>query len=831
MRTLTLKWSVAAVALGMGFIALPNRAIAQVVSDGILPTSVTSSNNLDFTINGGSRSGDNLFHGFDQFSVPTGGAAIFNNAIEVQNIFSRVTGESVSNIDGVIQANGGANLFLLNPNGIVFGPNASLTIGGSFLGTTANSIQFSDGAAFSARPSSTTPLLTMSAPVGLQMGTDSGVIAVRGNGHRLAQSSFFFPILAPAPPTGLSVSAGNTLALIGNTIDLEGGVVLAPSGHIELGSLDSSSGSSSVDIDTASPRWHFDYANDQSNEQPFANIRLSGQALVDASGFPAGSLHFQGRTISVLEGSVVRLQNLGGAALGDLVIDASGLLEMRGVGTAGFQNNLVSTENLGTGAGSHLRVSAHQLQMQDGSSILTKTFSAEAGGDVTIEVLDTLDLAGWSEIAPTIVTAIGANTLADGAGGQLMLSSRQLQINKGANILNLTVGAGLGGNMTVDVAEDVVIAGENLITSGSSYLGNVTLNQANSGNLTLTASQVSVREGASVGTSTLSSGDGGDLTIRASESIDVSGAGLNSGLSSQVGARAILLPEILSQAYGLPPIPTGNSGTVVLDTDRLQVSDRAVVGVDNQGRGNAGSLLINANQARLNRQGRITAGTASGEGGNLVLTLKELLSLRHNSAVTTTADGTGNGGNITINAPVVLGLENSDIVANAAQGQGGNIQITTQGIFGLKYRDQLTPENDITASSEFGVNGTVDIATPGVDPSEGLVALPVNLADSSQQIAQGCTANQDSSFVATGRGGLPINPTQQIGAGHLWSDTRDLSAYLQQPTDQAAPEATTAASLIQATGWQHNADGNVELLASTGDPTATSPFATCSAAR
>ena len=157
-------------------------AVAQVTSDNTTNTTVNRSGN-NFNILNGIQKGNNLFHSFKEFSIPTGGSVTFKNSSAIENIINRVTGGNISNIDGLIKASGNANLFLINPSGIVFGENASLNIGGSFLGSTAESILFEDGFNYSAIVSDQTPLLTVSVPVGLQMGINPGDITLKGNGN------------------------------------------------------------------------------------------------------------------------------------------------------------------------------------------------------------------------------------------------------------------------------------------------------------------------------------------------------------------------------------------------------------------------------------------------------------------------------------------------------------------------------------------------------------------------------------------------------------------------------------------------------------------------
>ncbi|MEH1873639.1 S-layer family protein [Nostoc sp.] len=796
------------------------RAYAQVTSDGTTNTIVNPNGN-NFNILNGIKKGNNLFHSFSNFSLPTGTSANFDliNTPNITTIFSRVTGGNVSHIDGLIQTLNGNNpvsLFLMNPAGIVFGKNASLNIGGSFVGTTANSIKFADGIEFSATNPGATPLLTMSVPIGLQMGQNPGDITVQNTGHRLISigNTIVSPLDRSNNPVGLSITSGNNLALIGGEVGLDGGVLNAPSGHIELGSASNGT----VNLNTSSPHWNFDYGN----IKQFGNIHLSHQSLADASGTPAGSIHFQGRNISLQDASAALLVNQGSNNSGDISVNASESLQLGGVGTDGFPQSRLRADNFGDGAGGNILVSASQVFLYDGGTVDGFNFGKGSGSNISVEIGDLLQVVGLSPISG-LSSSLITSTTNSGKSGDIRVVTKKLQILDGAEIDNVSVSNGMGGNTTINAADFIEVMGQNL---NDSLIAVSAFSQANAGQLTINTAKLRVRDGGGIVASTVNSGNGGDLLINASDSVEVSGVSSISRLPSRIGARAELLAPPIRQLLGLPDVITGNTGKLVVNTSRLQITDGAIVGVDHQGIGDAGKLEINAVSIRLDNGGKITAATVQGEGGNISVQANDLV-MRRGSSIVTNAGGIGNGGNITINSPIIVGWENSDIIANAFQGNGGNINITTQGIFGLEYRPQLTSENDITASSQFGVNGTVDIKNFGVDPNSGLVELPANVTDPSKLIATGCSNNTGSSFVATGRGGIPQNPTEEVRSDRTWSDIRDISAYrkIGKVTAQISPSPEV---LIQATSWHRNPDGKIELIADKATANVQQPL-TCAA--
>ena len=783
----------------LGFALTAQGAIAQVIPDNTVGTIVSPAN----LITGGTRTGNNLFHSFSQFSIPAGGSATFDNPANIQTIFSRVTGTTKSSIDGLIQANGNTNLFLMNPNGIVFGPNAKLQIGGSFIGTTANSIKFADGVQFSAGDTTPNPLLTVSLPIGLQMGANSGAIEVQGPGHTLTplDSLGFAPLIQLTRP-GLQVRPGQLLALVGSDVKLNNGVLGAVQGRVEIGSL----ANGIVTLSITTPSTPFSYSNDS----VFNAVILTGRSLLDVSGVNAGGIQIQGRQISFQDGSVIFSQNFGNQSGGDIKINASQSLIVNGESSDRRIRTAIESETLGLGIGSKIVINSPTIQVKQGARIAAITFnrspiaSNAVSGDIQITT-DSLLLQGVSIFNSSRTSSLGTATAGTGTSGSVSVIAKDVQILDGATLSTATFGSGMSGS--IDLKADTVMLDHISPLGSPSALGSVSFSNGNSGTVKVDTRSLKIFNGGSLAATAYAKGNAGNIIVNASESVQLQGFedSVDIRNRSNIISASVIPSLTFIRLLNLTNVPSGTAGSIEINTPNLNLTNKALISVRNQGTGGGGNLSIAAGKIQLSQDSKLTAETYSGLGGDIILN-SQFLSLRKASNITATAGSQGNGGNIKINSPIIVGLENSDIIANAFQGKGGAIEITTDGLLGLKYRDRLTTENDITASSEFGINGTVQIDSFGLDPSSGLSALPGDVIDSSRAIAKGCAANQGNRFVSTGRGGIPQNPIKTVKHDRPWNDLRAMTtstivSQIQNPKFK----------IVEATHIQTNSDGTIAL--------------------
>jgi filamentous hemagglutinin family protein len=946
--------------LAIALFGFPIVTSAQVAPDGSLSTTVRTSNGVDFTIDAGTTAGGNLFHSFRDFSIPTGGSAAFNNGANVQNIIGRVTGGNASTIDGLIRANGSANLFLINPQGLIFGANAALDIGGSFIGSTADRIRFADGTELSTTRS-TSPLLTISTPTGLQYSTNSGAIQVLGRGNNLAFDSESFAVVRDSRPVGLQVNSGRTLALVGGAVTLQGGNLTAPSGRIEVGSVRNGW----IRLIPTDLAWKLNYTG----LDRFNNIQLSNAASIDVSGNGSGNTQIQGRNIRLTDGSGISVITEGNTPGGTTNLRASNAIEI--VGTSeetGFPSSIFSdVAQTAIGAGGNVLITAEQLNIRDGAILSVSTLGEGDAGDLSIRVsnleannssgifadvnqsasgnggtfsidADQIRLSSLAQatagtfgsgkggrlsVRANVIRLVGnagffVSSEGQGEGGTLDVNADRISLRRGGQLTANAVGAGDGGLINVRVGE-LEVVGETVDGSNATAISSQVLEGATGrgGDIRITADRLSIREGAFISSSTFSTGAAGDLILQASDlevvgvspsdprfassistgvqreavgdagrititadririiggarvasatrgngrggdlqvtagQVEISGAdplgNRSSGFTTSVestgvgngGDFSLLVDRLLIDQGGEIATRTdglGNAGDLLIQANeeislrgrfsnsqqnnqlnsrltassnssraagtlrisapRIQLRDRATISVSGESTGAAGNLEVQGGSIGLDNS-QLSAETAAGDRGNITIN-GGALTLRRGSAITTNATADATGGTITLDTDVTVLAEQSAIVAQAVRGEGGNIAINTQGLFS-------TPETQIDASSDLGIDGIVRIDTPDIDPSQQLVQLPDQVLDASRLIANSClvpSGRQQGTFIITGTGGLPTLPTNPLRS--------PFATYSIPPNSDSESNAPNTSSIVEPTGFYPLENGQIAL--------------------
>lgn len=478
-------------------LALKNDLVfAQIVPDNTLKeeSSQVTSSEQEQTINGGAVRGENLFHSFEEFNVKENQAVNFVNPEGVENIFSRVTGNNISQILGDLGVLGNANLFLLNPNGIVFGEKASLNLNGSFVATTADSINFVDGFRFIANSTEQKPLLTVNIPIGLQFDNQPGKIINQAQSPEKAASNGQFN--KAGSPAGLLVQSNQTIALIGGEIIFEGGNITASGGNIEIASVGANS---LISFSSETSNISFDYSKVSSflditltnreegllrtfeideNDRPievFVNSPIP--SLIDAnSENTSGNINLIGKNISIVNGSQIQALTLGNVSGGNISIEAQEQLKVSG---RNFYLNqfpvfsLISTSTTGDGNAGNIQIASKRLIIEDSARIISNSFNTNNGGMILLSTGDGGSI--FIDVSETVIlrnqAAIFTDSVGLGEAGNTNLKTNNLILDNNSQIAASTVTSN-GGNINLQVNNIIEISNQSNISASVGEDGN-----------------------------------------------------------------------------------------------------------------------------------------------------------------------------------------------------------------------------------------------------------------------------------------------------------------------------------------------------------------------
>lgn len=690
----------AALVAGLGI----GSAQAQVVTDGTLGA-VTNLAGPQFQIGEGlgRRVGDNLFHSFRQFDIAAGQGATFLGAPNILNVIARITGGQPSTINGAVRVSGptAANLWLVNPSGLVFGSGASIDVPGAvYLSTATHLTLGSAGGAgrFDAVDPSRS-VLVAAAPSAFGFGGASAA-SITLNGTRLVARS------------------GQQVALVGGDVRLNDARIDAPSGRIQVGAVASTGeariGSDGVIDYTAFARLGEVYLSRGANNIGLLNANLN----VNGSTGPGGSVLLRGARL-VSDSGAISSETRGAESGGSIDLDFRESVALRGdsfisvasraAGRAGditlrapsidlAGTSTLRSESFASGDGGNIRLAGGTITLRDDSGLRTTARQQGDGGSVRIDATGDLTLRGNASIV--------AQTLRAGDAGDIALSGRNVRISDNATLTasTFTGSTGNGGSIAINAQERFELIGTGTGTpSDSALISTAAAGSGNGGAVRITAGSVLVDRVAAIESTADGAGDAGAIRIEAGSARIDGGSAVD---SRSTGA--------------------GDGGSIVFGVGSLVLSGGARLSAEALGTGFAGDIEIDARAGRgdgsiLIDRSRIATAAQVSDGGNIRLLTAGDIRLETGTIETSVRSGQGNGGNIALgdpaNRPQFLIARDSRIEANAFGGNGGNIDVDADYIV-------LSSTSVLRASSALGVDGTITFATPEVD----LAALvPTNL--------------------------------------------------------------------------------------------------------
>ena len=792
-------------------------AIAQITPDATLGTErsvVTPNVNVKGQtadqIDGGAVRGANLFHSFSEFNVGNGQRVYFTNPTGIENILSRVTGTNPSNILGTLGVNGGANLFLLNPQGIVFGPNAKLDIAGSFVASTANRLVFENGSIFSATNPQAPPLLTINVTPGLQYGSNQpGAITNAGNlsvgqnltlaagnldlqgqlhaGRNLTLQALNTVKVSDSVTSPFIASAGGQLMVQGNQ-----GIKLFALNHPDSGLF---SGRDMVlrSANTVEGDAHYTTGGTFRIEKLDGSpgillspkdpvIRANGDVLL--GGYQGASLHiFAGGSVTIPGGVVIVGPDPVNGIVEDVTLSNGTTVSINGrtkptldvragttaIGTPGITDTFPPTglivpplpSPIGNPTSANITIGG--ILNQGGVVFLTNRYKPNPslpGGAINVTGLTGV---------PGVTGAITTGSLS-GNGGSVIIDSRSSialngTVEASSFSPSLPLPPGNGGDITLLANGDIntadinslgLLGGNiNLTSNGKIALANSLIISGSAspfpglkgGDINVNTRSLSLTNGDRLITATLGAATGGNVNVKASDSVDLSGT----QALSLIDTLTAKIPLISVFVANLPP--EAKQALIAAPGSPLNSPASSLLAITAGGTGSAGNISLETGRVSVRDGSEISAYSfGQGSGGNLTVKASDAVEL-----IGTTPRNipggfysqsylTGDSGKIMIDTGRLI-VRGGSLVSSATLGQGNGGDLTVNASESVELSG-ITPDGQYPS----GVGSLVRSTGNG-----GNVTL-----NTKRLIAQDGAGMATATFSRGNAGDLTVNASESI---------------------------------------------------------------------
>ncbi|MEH2331087.1 two-partner secretion domain-containing protein [Nostoc sp.] len=734
-------------------------------------------------IDGGAIRGSNLFHSFSEFNIQDGQRVYFANPTGIENILTRVTGGNASNIFGTLGVDGAANLFLINPNGILFGQNARLDVQGSFVGTTANGVQFGNQGIFSATNPKAAPLLTIQ-PSALWFNQLNQGAAIQNNSIAPAGTD-----PAGFNASGLRVPDGKSLLLVGGNVSMDRGRLNANGGRVELGGL-GEPGTVALGIDGDNLSLIFPENVGQ------ASVSLTNQAGIYVTGLGGGNIAVNARNLEILGGTILTAgigQGLGTpeTVAGDITLNATGEIKVAG---GSIVRNLVRLGSQGNGG--NIFIDSGSFSLSDGAELNASTSGVGNAGNVTVGAKDAVSLAGGSIFNNVETGGVGNSGGINIRGSSLSLTDgARLQSGIRGTDTDLAAGRGNGGSIDINLTGALTISGTKGELASAIFTDVETGARGNGGNIDISSGSFSLSDGAQLVASTLGQGNAGNVTVGAKNAISLTGnayifstveaGGVGKGGNIDINAATLSLTDgaqlltatrgasatqpagqgdagnvnvkvtgavdIVGQKNGFPSAifslvdtgTVGNGGNIFIDSGDFSLSDGALLAASTSGVGNAGNVRINAKDAitvsRTNQETGLssalftfTDSNSQGKGGDININTN-IFRLSDGALLDARTRNNQKGGDITVNANVFETLNGAQLTTTTSNnGRAGKITVNADDKLIINgsdsnYSDRITnfPDNvaNIGANSGLFVSSTGSGITGDIEINSPKITL------------------------------------------------------------------------------------------------------------